>query len=432
MASEAKIPAPRAVAAMVGFNLEGRTGDAVILEAIEPTITLEQYLSNGSVTAQPALHHRQLVDDVIDLVRRLALAGYGHDDLHLGNFLLPDPYDGRAGALVLLDAYAVNKGGFPLRDLMLLWHSARRFATRTDLLRGWRALGPAGAPLPTRNPVSTLLWRRGAEQVTRDNRYFGRLRADDDWAGVFYRRSRAAVATSAVSRLVVDSDDWETAWPALWQKIESGELPVLKRSRSGEVLAAVVRVCGRDIDVIVKRPRRRYWYRYLNEIGRGSRPLRAWKKSWAMIARGLPVAWPMLVMQRRVAGYVVDAILICERVPGPHLNRTLLDDLSAGARENLLRRVGRLLRTIESLGYSHFDAKASNWIVFDDAATGPTPVMIDVDGIRRRHWPGLGLRRLLTSLRENPQYTPADSLALCRGYTPWARLQQPDDVAAEP
>jgi drug/metabolite transporter (DMT)-like permease len=45
---------------------------------------------------------------------------------------------------------------------------------------------------------------------------------------------------------------------------------------------------------------------------------------------------------------------------------------------------------------------------------------IDVDGIRRVDDPGVGIERLLRSMREHPQYTPADSLALCRGFLPHA------------
>ena len=46
--------------------------------------------------------------------------------------------------------------------------------------------------------------------------------------------------------------------------------------------------------------------------------------------------------------------------------------------------------------------------------------MIDTDAVRFRHWPGLGVERLLRSMREHEQYTPADSLALCLGYTPYS------------
>ena len=81
-----------------------------------------------------------------------------------------------------------------------------------------------------------------------------------------------------------------------------------------------------------------------------------------------------------------------------------------------------MLRAIEKFGFSHFDAKASNWIVFADEKAGPTPVLIDVDGIRRRNWVALGIHRLLESMHENPSYVPADSFALCKGYAPFAPL----------
>jgi hypothetical protein len=56
-----------------------------------------------------------------------------------------------------------------------------------------------------------------------------------------------------------------------------------------------------------------------------------------------------------------------------------------------------------------------------DERLGPMPVMIDVDGIRHRQWIALGIQRLLRSMHENPHYKPADSLALCQGYAPFAR-----------
>ena len=36
---------------------------------------------------------------------------------------------------------------------------------------------------------------------------------------------------------------------------------------------------------------------------------------------------------------------------------------------------------------------------------------------------------LLRAMRDHPQYTPADSLALCRGFAPFARLRE--EVAAD-
>jgi hypothetical protein len=230
--------------------------------------------------------------------------------------------------------------------------------------------------------------------------------------------------------LEVTASDWQREWPLILQKVESDQVEVIKRSRSGEVFSTEIVLSGRPVQVVIKRPRRRYWYRYLNEIGRGSRPRRAWRKAWNLIVRGLPTAWPLLMMERRTLGYVTDAIYICERVPGATLAHADLASLTSERRDLLFQRTGKILRDIEHFGFSHFDAKASNWIVFDDDRRGPTPVLIDVDGIRRRRWIALGIRRLLKSMHENAQYAPQDSLALCRGYAPYARMEALQATAA--
>jgi tRNA A-37 threonylcarbamoyl transferase component Bud32 len=143
-----------------------------------------------------------------------------------------------------------------------------------------------------------------------------------------------------------------------------------------------------------------------------------------LIGRNLPTAWPLLLLEKRKLGYVTDAIVVFERVPGTTLSRADLDAMPPAQREMLFRRLGRLLRKIEEFGFSHFDAKASNWIVRPDERHGPDPVLIDVDGVRQRRWVALGIRRLLRSMQDHKQYTITDSLHLCQGYAPFARMAQ--------
>jgi tRNA A-37 threonylcarbamoyl transferase component Bud32 len=420
------IPAPRAIAFLAGFRINDRTGDSLILEAVEPSIALDELLSQRELAGQPVPEHRLLARQVIDLVHKLGQSRLGHDDLHLGNFLLHN------GRVVLIDAYALRPGGLRQRDVLRLGASVNRFATKTDLLRGWRKL-VGDEPLPRDNPVSREHWRDSIQRVGEENRYFGKLRLGE-WTGWFFRHTKHPRCWSVASRLTVGQADWERAWPILLAQLERDELKVLKRSRSGDVVAGTIELAGQSLEVVIKRPRRRYWYRYLNEIGRGARARRAWFKAWNLILRNLATAWPVAVMEKRSLGYVVDTVIIFERVPGPTLASIQLDEMNPPDRDRLLRRTGRILRQIERLGFSHFDAKSSNWIVRDDAAVGPTPVLIDVDGIRRRRWIALGIRRLLRSLRDHKQYTPEDSLALCQGYAPYSRIAEepaPDEPAAD-
>jgi tRNA A-37 threonylcarbamoyl transferase component Bud32 len=374
----------------------------------------------------PVPDHLELARKVGDLVLQLGRAGLGHEDLHLGNILLSD------GKLYLLDGYAVKTGGLKRDHVLLLGHSAAPFATTADLLRGWETLGP-GTRMPQTNRVSERIWSQLISRVTQENRYFGKLAAGH-WNGMFVKRS-AWRPWSPASEMEFTRDQWQAAWPDLLSRIETDQLQIIKRSRSGDVLAGDLVIGGRTLSIFIKRPKRRYWYRYLNEIGRGSRPRRAWMKAWRSIHRALPTAQPLLLMERRRLGYVVDAVIVFEKIEGQVLSQADLDVLSPAARDRLFRRIGHILRRIESFGWSHFDAKASNWIVHtvDDAHAprGPFPVMVDIEGIRRRRWRALGITRLLKSLRDHPQYTPEDSLALCQGYAPFGKLAQEAVVKPE-
>ncbi len=425
---KARIPAPLAVAVMSGFRLrpegaEEIVGDAVLLTAIEPAVALDQYFNQLELLAQNVPGRRMIVERVIQLVEKLASAKLGHSDLHLGNMLM------QGENVFLIDAYAVRLGGLKASDLLQLAHSVGRYATRADLHRGWLRLAK-GKSLPSNNRISRRQWRKFLERVTGENRYFGHFHSAG-WRGVYFKHFKYPFRWSSISRLNVEQSDWQREWPALQARLDADALTVLKRSRSGDVLAGEVVLAGRPLEVILKRPRRRYWYRYLNEIGRGARARRAWHKAWNLIVRQIPTAWPLLMMEKTVMGYVTDTVIIFERVPGKTLDTVDLNALPSVERDSLFRRTGRILRRIETFGFGHFDAKASNWIAAPDDIRGATSILIDVDGVRYRSWVALGIQRLLKSMREHTQYSVADSMALCQGYAPWARLVREGDDAKD-
>jgi hypothetical protein len=127
-------------------------------------------------------------------------------------------------------------------------------------------------------------------------------------------------------------------------------------------------------------------------------------------------------MERRQLGYLVDSVIVFERVAGTLLPEVDFDALPPAARQTLFHRLGRTLRLIERQGLNQYDSKSSNWMVLPDEKLGPAPVVIDVDGIRKivpALWP---IDRLLRSLRELPRYTPEDSRWVCVGYRPNAHL----------
>lgn len=429
---EARIPAPRAAALLSGLTLHGRKGDAVLSWAIEPAEPLDEILQRHRRNATPFPDRRAFFNHVVGLLQQLQLARLGHKDLHFGNFLhRPLPTDPHA--LFLLDAYAVHPGGLSRADLLVLGHSAQAHATRSELLRGWKRL--VGAPddrkrpplPPLANPVSKRQWRKSVERMTSPgDGAVDRVRFTppngSEYRGLCFTRQRFPWRYAPASHLTLSPADWARELPRLWEQLRAETLQPLKRSPSGDVWAGEVVLAGVPIEVVIKRPYRRKLYRYLTEIGRGSRTWRAWWKSWALIARGIPAAWPLLFLERRTAGAVTDQLLICERVPGTQLDRIDLRSLAPDDRDRLLRRVGRLLRRIDDTGLVHFDTKASNILIRPDLSTGPTPVLVDVDGVRTYTWRGEGLRRLLRSMRDHhPHFTDADAASLTFGYDPWRR-----------
>jgi hypothetical protein len=277
---------------------------------------------------------------------------------------------------------------------------------------------------PANNPLSDRLAAKFLQRTRGENAYFGRIEIDG-WRGRFVKGLKLPRWWAPASRLRVSREDWQREWPELLQRISaaaSGDDGVIKRTRSGDVIAETVRVGGTAVDVIVKRPRRKTLWRRVNAIARPGKARRSWGKAWKLIIRGFPAEWPLLLMERRTLGHTSDSVLVVARVAGPTLASIDLDALCPGRREDLFRRLGRTLRRLEIEGFCHFDSKASNWIVADDPARGPVPVMIDVDGVRHYRWDGFGIRRLLRSMKDHAQYTPADSLHLCQGYAPFARM----------
>jgi tRNA A-37 threonylcarbamoyl transferase component Bud32 len=419
----AQIPSPHAVALLAGFRIKQELGDAVVINHLDSAVRLDQYLNGFLSDGLPVPHRRDLALQVRTLAMHLGRAKLGHRALGLDQFLL----QGRQ--LYLTGGEHVRTGGLRMNDVLRLGHSAARFASAAELLRAWQALGP-GADLPGSNPVSHRLRKSFIRDSLGQNDRFAKLKVHG-WAGVFTRRSDLQLPWAPASHLVLTHQDWERAWPTLLDRIEADQLEVIKRGDSGDVLGGEVILSGKPLAVIVKRPKRKSWRQVLVDVGRPSRARRTWIKTWKMLVRDVPCEWPMLLMEKKRLGYVTDAVIVFGRVEGQTLATAELDAIQPLARDQFFRRVGRTLRKIELLGFTHMDAKSTNWIVFDNGSpAGPAPVLVDVDGVRHYRWATAGILRLLRAMKQHPQYTPEDSLALCSGYA--ARAAHVIEAESEP
>jgi hypothetical protein len=413
MLQRAEILAPHAVAMLSGFRIKEELGDAVVIDHIEGAIPLDQHLTSFETRGEPVPNRRDLARQVRTIAMHLGRAKLGHRRLGLDQFLL------HGQQLYLTGGEHTRGGGLRMENVLRLGHSAARFASTAELMRAWEMLGP-GSDMPKTNRVSERLWKTAARESLGDNERFGKLSLNG-WSGIFTKRTEYPRRWAPASRVVAPAEDWQRAWPRLLERIESDQLEVIKRSDNGDVLGGEVILAGKPIAVIVKRPRRKSWRQVVTDLARPSRAKRTWIKTWKMLVRDVPCEWPMLMMEKKRVGYVTDALIVFGRVEGSTLASVDLDGMQPAARDQLFRRSGRVLRRIETLGFTHMDAKSTNWIVFDDGSpAGPAPVLVDVDGVRHYRWATAGILRLLRAMKQHPQYTPGDSLALCAGYAPAA------------
>lgn len=425
---QAKVAAPRAVAVLLGFSLGNVKGDALVMEAVEPAEQLDLAINRAALAGKRLPQRRSVAQQVIEIVAALQRGRIRDPDLHLGNFMLTP-----TGRVVLIDAYPLRRGRPSRGDLYKLALSVRGIATRAEIIRAWRRLAP-GEPLPLFNPLLDKHWRKLQSRVFGNNSYFSRLRIGG-WRGICFTRAKFPRHWSPASALTPSPEDWQREWPALLQRLTTRNCEVLKDAASGRVSACRLRLGGRELEVITKEPRRKNFTRLLSQLFNGSRARRAWKRSWAMLHRDVPTAWPLLMMERYRLGFAVEQLIVYERIDGDTLATMPLSRLPADQRRDLFFRLGAVLRRLEESGLYNRDTKSTNWIIRHDPTLGPLPIIVDVDGVDSRGRQGGGMLRLLRAMREHPEYTPEDSLHLCRGYTPFSPVPQeeppaPDDTAA--
>ncbi len=390
-----KIPAVRVNALLSGFQFGDRKGDAVITQSVA------QGNEQPDSIHLPVIH-RKVVLGVINLLKQLATHNLGHENLSADSFIYS------SGKVYLKDGIGITSSGLLEEHLRQFAHNTSQFASTTDRIRVWYEV-MYSKELP--------LLDDSARRFNRD------LKNDkietiiiDNWRGRFRSEAKYPVAHSLASKLDITRQDWAKIWPEILVKIERDQFDVIKRDDSCDILSGSITLQNRPIDIIIKRPRNKFWYRYFYDLFRSSRAARLFDKTRWLQVRHIPVEYPLAVFEKSKLGYVIDGVAVFERVPGVTLDQVDLQELSDKSRENLFRRCGRLLRIIEETGLTHTDAKSTNWIVFNN----DHPVLIDAYGIRKltSFLQLFGIQRLLRAMRHHPQYSPNDSLNLCLGFAP--------------
>jgi len=435
---------------------------------------VEWIVTEGVAPAEPAdeWHRRQLAEGRHAAVRAATVAmarligqmharGVLHRDLHCGNVLVRT--DGDGVSLTLMDLHRMRRRGRLSRrsraaNLAQLYHDRRLWTTRTQRLRFLRhylrASAAEGAlrgwvrliePMARRH--SRRLYAQRDRRILANNRYFARVEARG-YQGQVVLASKRRVPGSRAAGLVFSAADWREALADPAALLTGDGVTVVKDSASGLIVRRTLRVGAEEIDVYVKRPRRKRAIRWVLDLFRPSRSLRAFRLGHSLLARHIYSALPLAALEKRRCRFLLDSILITEAVgadrpagnvrTGMQLNRFLSrclgpgkgdreDALSASDRRRLaqhgLWQLGRLLRRLHEEGFAHRDLKASNLLVhWDGRRTAPPEIiLIDLDGVSRVRRVSTrqqyrGLMRLNVSLLECPFVSHAGRLRMLLGY----------------
>lgn len=391
---------------------------------------------------------RRAAGAIAEMVARMHAAGVAHSDLHCGNILIR-AVDGGLEP-VLMDLHRVRRRRRLSRqaraaNLAQLCYDRSPFTTRTERLRFlgqyMAGSGVSGSLKAWQGQVDDLARAHARRQYAqRDrrvlgrNRYFSTVGLEGGWRGHVVLGMKTPPDGSEAGAMRFTAAQWQQAL-ARPEALFTGDVEVLKDSRSSQVVRRRLIVGGHSLDVFVKRSRRKYSRRLLIDCLRQSRAIRSFQLGHMLLHRRIATALPLAALERRVGPVLLDSILITEAVKAPDLSQFLntylaspgqaSESLSVAQQRHAAQQVpwqiGRLMQRLHDHGLAHRDVKASNLLIRWTAGQDPRLVLLDLEGLNRWLLPiarrrFVGLMRLNVSLLACPAVNRAGRLRMLMGY----------------
>jgi len=418
--------------------------------AVAPALAVDkwhvQQLSRG---AEGRKAIQQAIGALARMVGRMHAAGVIHGDLHCGNVLVRT--DAGRGELVLMDLHRVRRRRRLSRraraaNLAQLMHDRYEFTTRSERLRFLKHYlstgGASGSVRGWQLMVEDFARRhRRRQYAKRDrrifgrNRYFAPLKLPRGWRGHVVLASKRSMAGSRAAALTFDASAWREALARPEALFEDTGGRIVKSSASTVILRRRLMVGEHEVEIFIKRPRRKRAWKVLVDCFRRARPIRAFRMGHALLTRRIATALPLACLERRIGPFLLDSILITEATDALGLDEFLNTWLArhpAGApkltaagqwhlAQQMLWQLGKLVQRLHDNNFAHRDLKAPNLLARWSPGEIPEVVLVDLDGLKSRrfmtaHRRFQGLMRLNVSLLKCPAVTRAGRLRMLMGY----------------
>ena len=427
-----------------------RKTEWLVTQAVTPAEPADKWhvnqLANGA-DGRRAI--RQALVALAQMVGRMHNAGAIHRDLHCGNILVRA--DRPKIELVLMDLHrAVRRRRLTRRamagNLAQLYHDRGLLTTRTQQLRflkhylratgaggtirGWQLLVEGFAARHTRRQHA-----QRDRRIAGRNRYFCDIKLPGGWSGHAILASKRKMAGSRAAEVEFTPEQWREALVSPEALLSGHDVQLVKDSPSVLIVRRRLRVGPHEIDVFIKRARRKRRWKVLVDCFRPGRAIRAFAMGHALLTRRIATALPLAALQRRGGPILTDSILITEAIEAPRLNEFLNTWLAAPPKpdssftvaqqrqlaQEVLWQLGKLVQSLHDNKFAHRDLKATNILVRWSADEPAEVVLMDLDGLRtvnnittRRGFQGL--MRLNVSLLNCPVVNHAGRLRMLLGY----------------
>jgi tRNA A-37 threonylcarbamoyl transferase component Bud32 len=399
-AAEHNINCVHAVAYAINSCSEGSLDSILVTAGIPSAVPLnDNWNAISSLDRLSRLERVDALEDALaDLLAKAHHAGLSHTDLHPGNLLVQSSVAGRC-SVYFVDLHGIRIGktvsqSEAINNLAQLNQWFRKNATLTQRMRLLKRYMSCRREL---SPQADVLWSQQTfkswakeldaavishaeklfksrdRRIMRRSRYFEKCTLPNQWTAHFYLTTKHPLNYATATKMDLSARDWKHAFKNPIRVFEEWchlSLPI-KRSRSSRVCRGTLKLGEGFLPVVAKCRMRKKFIDILWDCFRPSRALRAWKISYAMIHRGIPAAFPLAVMERRVGPFLSASIFITEDLaPAVHLMACLtnsLNDLSEkkqrAVKHVLSEQIASILKKMHRAAFMHRDLKATNILV---------------------------------------------------------------------